>query len=198
MASLTPSPIISEPPIQRPKPKLALLARIIFITIEAPKTVTRSAEEKAKLTIVRQERNEEQRDLGVQDLDDEAVEQRPLHRLGLADHRLRVLQPGADHADAEPDEIGRAGKLHRHEQLRHMLEHRRQAESGGENMDIAAEMNAQHRHQPGLAAMRDGLGSGVEQGRPGKIGDEQRQRGEGQQGLPGCHQTAALVPTGST
>ena len=90
----------------------------------------------------------------------------------------------ADHADAEPDQIKRAGELHRDEKLRHMLEHRREPERRGQHMGVAAEMDAERRHKARLC-VRGRLSAPPCRAAPGPGNRRTRGReGEGEQHVP--------------
>jgi hypothetical protein len=48
------------------------------------------------------------------------------------------------------NQVERARDLHGHVEFRHMFEYGRKPEGGGEDMQVAAKMDAEHRHQSGL------------------------------------------------
>ena len=70
-----------------------------------------------------------------------------------------------------------------------MPEHRREAEGRREHVGVAADMDAERRHEPGAAPARQGLGGGVEERRPGEIGEDGGRGREGEEEVEARHQS---------
>jgi hypothetical protein len=151
---------------------------------------------------LRQEGDEEQGDLGVEQLHDDALHERAPD--ALVRHDRHGAQPAtADHAETEPGEVERAGQLHGEEELGNVEEQGGKPEGRGRDMGIAAEMDAERGEEPAPPPARHGLRRRVEQRRPRKGREYGRREGEGQEDVPGGHQAdlssePAIRPTFST
>src|SRR5437660_8637377 len=112
-----------------------------------------------------QEGEEEERRLGIEDVDDRAARERPPERLTLSlDWRLRISPEQL--ADAEVDEVRGPRVLHDAER------HRRGNDHGGQpggccgDVNERAEMDPGDRGQPDAATLLGALDDDVEDGRP--------------------------------
>src|SRR5690606_8995940 len=130
---------------------------------------------------LRQERQEEQRGLGVEQVDDETVAEQP-GIAALAGRQVRRADgsgAGADLLQSQPDQVGRAGVLDDAEGQRRRGQQGRQPQRRGHHVHQGGRVDAQVGHQPGLAALFHRLRDDEQHRRTGN--DEQHQGGADEQ-----------------
>ncbi len=103
----------------------------------------------------------------------------------------------SQHADAEPDEVDRADDLHRHVEFRHMPEDRGESEGRGDHVGVAADMDAERRHEAGAPSAGKGLRGGVEERGSRKIGEDKRRDGKSNEEIGGRHECSFADRSGA-
>ena len=126
---------------------------------------------------LRQEGEEEQRRLRVEDVDDDALGEVPAaaarRPLGI---RVGLVGAPEQRADPDHDQVQRAEQLDDGERRRRRDENRRQPERREREMEERADVDPEHRRETGAAALVDAARDDVEHGRAGH--GEDRERGE--------------------
>ena len=150
---------------------------------EAPQQQQLKPERKGRRGIgeLGQEGDEEERRLGVQQLHQHALHEGPPgpHHSHLQRPPVRGLL--TDDRKAEPDQVGCSQELHQAVKRRHVGEDDREPQGGRSHVDIAAQVQAERRHETGPSAAGHCPRRGVENGRAGDVGKERGGREEGQQ-----------------
>jgi hypothetical protein len=123
---------------------------------------------------LREEREEEQRGLGIEHVHDDPLREGAAEVPLTAERDLRLGMLREERPQAERDEVHRARDLHRGECDRRGQHERREAKSCGGDVHERADVDAEDRDDAGAASVLDGSRYHIEHGRPG---DEQQREG---------------------
>ena len=125
---------------------------------------------------LRDEGEEEEGGFGIQDFGEDALAESVLRRGGGNTGEFDVA--AADHADAEPNEVGGAGVFDSVESDGGGGEDRGDAKSGGENVKEAADESADGRLEAFASAAGEAARQDVEDAGAGSYGEKERGREE--------------------
>jgi hypothetical protein len=121
---------------------------------------------------LRDERQKEERGLGIERFGEDALAEGVVRGSGGGRRHLGVA--GANHTDAEPDEVGGSSVLHGVKGDGGGGENRGDSEGGGKDVEESAEEGAEGGEDAFAAASCERAGEDVEDARAGRDGEQQR------------------------
>ena len=120
---------------------------------------------------LRNERKEKERGFGIEDFGENALTKGMVSGLSGTDDQLRIA--GADHADAEPNEISGTGVLDGMKRDGGSGEDRGNAQSGGEDVEKSTNKGSERRKDALAAAAGEAASEHVEDARARSDGEKQ-------------------------
>ncbi len=143
---------------------------------------------------LRQERQEEERDLGIEHVRQHSLAEHRAHGGWRHRHLISRSRPTSQRTDPKPDEIGGADPLHDLEGDRHGAQQTGEAKRNRQRVHEAARGDAERGDDAGRTPLADAARDDVEHVGTGRDVEGERRRHEQQQGIRVRKAHAPLTP----